>query len=180
MKKVVCILLAGMMLLGMAACGGGNGGESKADGSSVDMSKYPGTVGDWTGQNLIDYFKEAGIFTGTKEGDETWLQDHTTYWPGTPVSECAGYWTGDNSVMVMMLVLKNDLTDSSEKQYNEWISTIKETKKLPGDYNSFVVDHLVGNVVFIYSTTTLDEAVYNAMETAYQNWVTALKATPEF
>lgn len=184
MKKAVAILMAAVMLLGAAACGG-NGDKGKVENnngneSKVDMSKYPGDIKEWSGQNLIDYFTEAGIFTGTKEGDETWLQDHETYWPGMPVDECAGYWTGDDSVMVMMLVLKDDLTDSSKEQYDEWISTIKDTKKLPGELNTIVVDHLVGNVAFSYSTTILDEDAYNAMEKAYQDLVEALKVTPEF
>lgn len=179
MKKIFAILMAAVMMFGAVACGGGN--ESKAeDGSKVDMSKYPSDINEWSGQNLIDYFTEAGVFVGTKEGDESWLQDHVNYWSGMPVNECAGYWTGDETVMIMMLILKKDLADSSEEQYNEWMTTIKDTKKLPGELSTFAVDHLAGNIAFIYANTTLDEAVYNAMEAAYQDLIKALNVTPEF
>lgn len=165
------------IVLGMAACGKDE--KKEPDTAKIDMSKYPADVNEWSGQNLIDYFVEAGVFTGTQSGDETWLQDHE-YWTGMPVSECAGYWTGDSTVMIMMLLLDDSQADSSKEAYDEWMTSIKEKKTLPGEMNMYIVDHLVGNIAFIYSTITMDDGAYNAMEQAYQDWVKALNVTPEF
>lgn len=166
MKKVVALLLTFIMLLGLVACG--NGEKDKEDGKiSVDMSKYPAAIAEWSGQNFIDFFKDAGVFYDGN-GAETWLQDHVDYWPGTPVNECAGWWTDDGSSMVMVFVLKEDIEDSSKADYDAWLKAATETKKLPGDYSALQADYVVGNVIFSFETTILDDAVYNKMSDAYK------------
>lgn len=189
MKKVLAIALAVLMVLSLAACGKKtNNNESNpsesananADvkGLAIDMSKYPAKLEEWTGQNLIDYFKEAGVF---KDGDgfETWAQEHAMYWDNTPINECVGCWD-DTSVSIMIAVLSADNADTSEEQLNEWVANIKEKKALPGDYSTFTVDHFVGNIIFSYEATVLDEDIYNKMNDAYNYLVKSMGVTPEF
>lgn len=176
MKKVFSTLLALALVLSLAACGGSNGGSGGK--SDVDMSAYPADLGDWTGQNFIDYFTEAGAFTEA-DGGNSWLQDHADYWPGTPVTECAGWWDDMNN-MVTILLLSPDNADSGQEQYDEWMTAIRDTKALPGDYAALTVDHLIGNVAIQYETTVMDDEIYEKMNAAYQDLVKALGATPEF
>lgn len=192
MKKALAIALAVLMVLSLAACGKKtNNNESKPNESkpgestnadvtelTIDMSKYPAKLEEWTGQNLIDYFKEAGVF---KDGDgfETWSQDHATYWAKTPVNECVGCWD-DSTTTIMIAILSADNADTSEEQLNEWVANIKEKKALPGDYSSFVVDHLIGNIAFSYEATVLDDEIYNKMTDAYNYLVKSMGVTPEF
>lgn len=176
MKKVFSTLLALALALSLAACGG-SGGKS-GGGSDIDMSAYPSDINEWTGQNFIDYFTEAGVF-GTADGGESWLQDHADYWPGTPVDDCAGWWDDMNN-MIVITILKPDIADSSQEQYDEWMTAIRDTKAFPGDYAALGADHLVGNVVFEFETTVMDDEIYEKMNTAYQDLVKALGVTPEF
>lgn len=192
MKKALSIALAVLMVLSLAACGKKtNNNESKPNESkpgesanadvieiTIDMSQYPSKLEEWTGQNLIDYFKEAGVF---KDGDgfETWSQEHAMYWDNTPINECVGCWD-DTSVSIMIAILSADNADTSEEQLNEWVTHIKEKKALPGDYSSFTVDHLVGNLIFSYEATVLDDEIYNKMTAAYNYLVKSMGVTPEF
>lgn len=179
MKKILTLMLALVMALTLAACGG-SGNDSK-DGSGspgIDMNKYPAAIEDWTGQNFIDYFTEAGACTGGN-GFETWIQDHVNYWPGTPVNECAGWWD-DEGTTVMIVTLSADNVDTSQEQYDEWINYFRENKSFPSEYMGIPVDHLAGNVAFLFETSILDDAVYEKMSAAYQNLVDTLGVTPDF
>ncbi|MCH5317504.1 MAG: hypothetical protein J1E05_05960 [Eubacterium sp.] len=183
MKKVLAIALALIMLFSFAACAqsnpnGGNETPNNAQINAVDISKYPADINEWSGQNFIDYFKEAGVFVD--EGDkETWLQDHAMYWPGTPVNECAGFWDDAGSIFVMLFILKEDLADSTPEAYADMLNGIKENKKIDLEMQAMPIDHLLGNVAFCTSLTT-DEDTYNAMEAAYNQLVSDLGVTPEF
>ena len=126
----------------------------------------------------MDYFTEAGVFKNGN-GFETWMQPHAMYWDNTPVNECVGCWD-DTTVSITIAILGTDNADSSEEQYNEWMTNIKEKKALPGDYSSLTIDHLVGNVAFQYETTVLDDETYNTMTDAYNYLVKSLGVTPEF
>lgn len=176
MKKLFSALLALALVLVLAACGGSNGDAQSGGESGVDISAYPADINAWTGQNFIDYFTEAGVF-GTADGGESWLQDHADYWPGTPVADCAGWWDDMNN-MIVITILSPDLADSSQEQYDEWMTAIRDTKAFPGDYAALGADHLVGNVVF--KATVMDDDIYERMNGAYQNLVDALGLSPEF
>lgn len=195
MKKWIAIMMTGILLLGCTACssetgGAGTGndvvsgntgastGNDAASESSVDMSNYPESLDDWTGQNFVDYFKEVGVFTD--DGDyETWVQDHATYWPETPVDECAGWWNEDGTVMVMIFVMSGENADTSEDQLNEWKNSVLDSNTFPGEYATVPVDHIVGNVAFSFETTVTDEDVYNAFKSAYQELLDTMGVTPE-
>ena len=198
MKKLLALILAMMMVLSLAACsdsGSGNtgnpnsdpgtqestpsgGGESQDPSGGTDLSAYPAALNDWTGQNFIDYFTAAGVFT-EGAGRESWLQDHIDYWPETPVSECAGYWDDDSLILIMIFLFDGSLPDTTPEAASEMKNYIKENKMLPEEYASFPVDHLVGDVAFCYMLTT-DDDVYNAMDAAYNDLVAAMGVTPDF
>lgn len=186
MKKVLALTLAFVMLLSLAACGGNSEKEpekkpDEGTGLNIDMSKYPTDINAWSGQNFVDYFAEAGVFT-ERAGFESWIQDHTDYWPETPVNECIGYWDPDGEGnMIMIFVLKSDIADAGEDMYKEWMDSLKTSKKLPGDYGNLgTVDHLVGNVVFMFENTVFNDGILADMTAAYNYLVEKLGVTPEF
>ena len=179
MKKFLAILLAGLLVLCLAACGG-NENEGPQE---VDMSAFPADVNEWTGQNYIDYFKAQGLFI-EKGSYETWLQNHAEDWPGTPVSECAGWWdandeTGDHGY-VMILIASPDLADSSQEAYDEWMSYIRENKALTEEYTALGIDHLVGNAAFAYSELTLNDDEVAKIEAAYEQFIRDTGAAADF
>ena len=184
MKKFLAVLLMAVMVFTFCACGGGtSGSEGSSETSGVDMSAFPSDVNEWTGQNFIDYFKAQGLFI--EEGSyETWLQNHTEYWAGTPVSECAGWWdandeTGDHGY-VMILIASPDLADSSQEAYDEWMNYIRENKKLTDEYTALKVDHLVGNAAFCYSELVFNDDELAKIEAAYEQFISDTGATAEF
>lgn len=202
MKKLLALFLAMMMVLSLAACSdsgsnpsapnsdagtqestpaGGEESQGPADGDTtggVDLSAYPADLNDWTGQNFIDYFTAAGVFA-EGPGRESWLQDHVDYWPETPVSECAGYWDDDGLILIMIFTFDGSLPDTTPEAASEMKNYIKENQALPEDYMGMPIDHLVGDVAFCYMLTT-DDDVYNAMDAAYNDLVSAMGVTPDF
>ncbi len=179
MKKIMKVVLATFLLVCFAGCNKESDGKNDDENSTdVDMSKYLAEISEWSGQNFVDYFTDAGVFSNDN-GYETWIQDHTSYWPDTPVNECAGWWNKEGTDRVMILIMKSDNADTSEEQMNEWIKSIKENHTLPGEYASLPVDHLVGNVAFSFETSILDDANYEAFNNAYQQLLTALNVTPD-
>lgn len=181
MKKILAIILATLMLSSFAACGNTteDGAKNNSDSQdSVDMSNYPSDMNEWTSQNFVDYFTEAGVFTeGT--GRETWIQGHEDYWANTPVNECAGYWDDEGMILIMIFTFDESNPDTSEAAVTEFKDYIKENHTLTEEYGSYVIDHMIGDVAFSYSLT-VDEEVYNAMDEAYQQLVDALGVTPDF
>jgi predicted small lipoprotein YifL len=182
MKKVISLLMAAVLVLSLAACGGSttNSTEDSAADSAVedtsatvDLSAYPDSLDEWTGQNFIDYFQSAGLFTDG-DGFETWTQDHATYWPGTPVDECVGWWNDDDTVMVMICILNADNADTDQDQVDEWLTSAQEDNTFPGDYATVPVDYVVGHVTFTFETTILDDDIYNAFSEAYQTLVSSV------
>ena len=68
---------------------------------------------------------------------------------------------------------------------NEWtgqnlVDYFEEAVNFPDDCESWVQDHLVGNVAFSYGVYTANEDVYNQIEAAYDYLVTSLGATADF
>lgn len=207
MKKILAALLTAAMLLSVSACENENGGsgagtnapastaptssapasgapdssapEGTSGGESGAIEGYPASLDEWTGQQFVDYFKSVGVFKDGG-GEETWVQDHS-YWAGTPVSECAGFWDEEGFKMVMIFVMKGDLADSSEDALNEAKSAMKEKKiyQPTEDWNPMNVDHLVGNVAFSFSDS-IDEEFAEEMEKAYNELITKMGAAADF
>lgn len=180
MKKILAVILALGMVLGLAACGEGSGKGDASGGGDTDMSKYPAKLEEWTGQNFLDYFTDAGIFYDKENEAETWLQNHAEYWPETPVKECAGWWTDDGMAMVMIFVMGSDEADTSEEQLAEWRESMKNTKGLPGEFaaSGVTVDDLSGNVAISYGGV-LDEQLYSNVEAAWKGLLEKLGAASE-
>ncbi len=168
MKKLTAIVLALVMVLALCACGTSNGGGD----SDVDMSKYPTDLNSWTAQNFNDYYTACGVYT---DSQYAYIQDHATYWVGTPVDEAGGYMDDVGATSIICLVDP----DSTEGDANALLEYIRANKTLDEDLGSMAVDHLAGNVVFIYGISS-DEDFYNAMEKATQDLFTALNVTPDF
>lgn len=129
---------------------------------------------------MVDYFTEAGVFTNK---DWVWVQSHEEYWANTPVYEASGYMDNEGTVTIMFFTFKNDLADVPEGDVQKFIDGIKSSEDhMFPEYGEIVpmpIDHLIGNIAVNYSYTT-DEAVYNAMDKAYNDLITALGVTPEF
>lgn len=144
------------------------------------MSKYPSDINQWTAQNLVDYFTEAGVFTNK---DWVWVQDHENYWANLPIYEASGYMDNEGLVAIMFFTFKNDLPDVPAGDVEKFVKGIKSASNhmFPeyGELTVMPVDHMIGNVALTYAYTT-DEAVYNAMDKAYNELVKALGVTPDF
>lgn len=183
MKKVLAIFCMITVLFGFTACGNGEGTNAASnDGKTAeaDMSNYPESLEEWSAQNFIDYFTETGLFTDGG-GYETWIQDHSTYWQGMPVSECAGWWDeAGTEACVMILILDGSLADTSEADFEEWKTQIQENKALPEDCGAIGVDHFVGNIAFCYSEMTLNDDILARIEEEYNTLIERMGVTPEF
>lgn len=207
MKKILATLLTAAMLLSVSACGNEGGSADGSDnGTSAPTSSaptssasegsdngtqapageaggiegYPASLNDWTGQQFIDYFKSVGVFNDGG-GEETWLQNHAEYWPGSAVSECPGFWDENGFKSVMIFIFRSDLPDSSEEAYNNDLKAIRENKEYLPEGGSFAVkiDHLAGNVAFNFGDS-IDEEFIEEMEKAYQELITKMGATADF
>lgn len=69
--------------------------------------------------------------------------------------------------------------DDSEGSVSEMLDYIRENHTFDESMNSIQVDHLVDNVIFLYSFSQ-DEAFFNSFEAAYNKLVTELNLTPDF
>ena len=169
MKKLFALALTLIMVLSLAACStAGNGG--KTDG--VDMSKYPADINSWTAQNFNDYYTDCGVYT---DKQYVYVQEHEGYWTGTAFDEASGY-MDDVGATSIICILDPDSTEGDASAVAEYIRT---NKAFDEDFSSMPVDHLAGNVVFVYGISA-DEEFYSAMEKATQDLFTALKVTPDF
>lgn len=176
MKKILAVALALVMALSMAACNTGNNSTPSTTGgeaSGIDMSKYPADINEWSAQNFNDYFTEAGVYT---DASYIYLQDHATYYTGTAIDECGGY-MDDNSLYFTGVFIIDP--DSTEADGNAMLDYVRTNKTFTEELGSIPVDHLVGNVAFLYSYS-IDEDFYNAFDAAYNQLITDLGATPDF
>jgi hypothetical protein len=207
MKKILSIVLALAMLLSFAACSntqgdssGNNSNVSTGDNSNaasngadntalegsgstaevnVDWAQYPTDINEWTAQNYLDYFVEAVEFPSDCE---TWFQDHTNYWSGFPINECAGCWNDAGTVDFEVFTFNPNGADTTPEEVEEWKTTIRESDQhLYETEDVFLtpMNHMFGDVAISYFYTT-DDDVYNAMEDAYQALIAQYDVTPDF
>ena len=176
MKKLLALLLVMVMALSLVACGGNaNKGETK----EVDMSKYPADINEWTEKQLLEYFKEA---VPALQSCEDWYQPHVPYWAGYPFDNCAGTWNDDGDIQIECRTFGVNNPDTTAEEIEAWKQQFRDdpnhgyvTEELLLTANS----HMAANVIINYEYTT-DEDVYDALEAAWNNLVTALNLTPDF
>ncbi len=177
MKKLLAIALAVIMVLSMAACGAQS--NEKEPKNNVDLSKYPADLKDWTAADYNNYFIAAGVYSE----ELGYVQDHATYYDGTPIYEASGAMddVGDYNVLIFTFDPK-----SEDEEVATWMETIRSTKAFPTEVSDdmsavagFPMDHMVANAVFSFQYSQSD-AVYEAAEKAFQDLMTAMNVTPDF
>lgn len=198
MKKLISLFVVLVMAFAFAACG--KPADTPADPSAAPVTEapateapadpteapateapteeavesgYPSDPSAWTSDDLIKYFKDAGVFE-----NEDWLavQDHPTYYPNMGINECVSYM--DNDGLVLISIFNTD-PENGDADVEAYLAGVRETHALPADLGSVPVDHMVGDLVFWYSFTA-DEEVYNKMDAAYNQFITEFGFTPEF
>jgi hypothetical protein len=172
MKKLIAMVLALIMMLSMAACTAGKTNETTDDQADI-FSKYPADINEWTSENFNAYFKDMGVYT-----DDKWayVQDHETYYAGTPVDTCSGYMDDTGLYFTAVFIVNPDSTEGDGKAMLEHIRT---NKSFPEELNNLPVDHLAGNVAFFYSFSS-DEEFYNKFDAAVKQLFEKLGVTPDF
>ncbi len=176
MKKLFALVLAMLMVLSLVACGGKtNYGETK----EVDMSKYPADINEWTEKQLLAYFTEA---VPALESCESWYQPHEIYWAGYPLNNCAGTWNDDGSIQIECRTFGVNNADTTPEEIEAWKQQFRDDPNhgyVTEDLLLTANSHMVGNVLINYEYTS-NEAVYDALEAAWENLVAALNLTPDF
>ena len=173
MKKFVAIILATMTMLALAACGGSSTPAGEGENKGADLSKYPPKLSEWTATQFNQYFTEEGVYTNDKY---VYLQDHINYYSGYPIFECGGYMDDEGLYFTGVWTMNKD---DSEGSVSEMLDYVRENHTFDESMNSLPVDHLVDNVIFLYSFSQ-DEAFFNSFEAAYNKLVTELNLTPDF
>lgn len=168
MKKLLVILLALTLVLAMAACGKDDKTPDTPEGG-VDLSAYPASFNDWTADDITRYFTEAGVIP---EGEAFHVGPEE--YAGTAFHDYIGYSNEIDLTMITIWIL-----DPDHPSVPELRDYIRENHSFDESYHFIPVDHLVGNVVFWYSTT-VDEDAFNAIETAYNDLVAGMGVTPDF
>lgn len=79
-------------------------------------------------------------------------------------------------------ILGTNGADSTQEIYDKAINEIKTEKKLDdgSDFEPLPVDHLAGNVAFVYSVLTSEEKTLERLETEFNTLMEKLNVTPEF
>lgn len=161
-----------------AANGGSVGVASTDKGGDVqyrepDLSAYPDKLGDWSAEQLRDYFVDSGIFT-----DDLYilLQDHESSYPGVPINENTGCFNESGSIVCVIYTM---MKDDSEGSVEEFLDYIREHHETPPYCGAMYVDHLADNVLFCYGWSQ-DQNFKDAMEAAYNRLITELGVTPDF
>ena len=182
MKKLFVIMLIIAMAFCFASCGGSSEGGSNDSETTpqVDMSSYPSDIQEWTSENFIEYFDKQGILP-ISEDLPPGVGSHADEWGGTPIHESIIWsFTEDDPGSFAILVYK-DAGDVSEEEMEYWKNCIDTDRTMPYEYATFgKVDHLVGNVGFLYSGLALNDELAETIEDAYQQFLKDTGFTPEF
>lgn len=188
MKKQFLILaLAAGMVFGATGCAsleGGMAGAAKVSETETakelddvkvdfDFSKYPADFKDWTMEDLNNYFVEAGVYP---DKDNTFVQDHDSYYDGTPVGDGCGYANDSETITILIF---NIADPSKEAGVDEFKQYVIKNHELGDDLGNIPVDHMIGDLMFYYSGT-VDKDAYAAFEKAYSQLVKGLELTQEF
>jgi predicted small secreted protein len=180
MKKFLAIISIMILTCALTACGSSTGEDAGITVKDVDISAYPADINEWTAQNIIDYFSEAVEFP---KDCETWVQDHETYYSGLPINECAGCWDEAGNVTIMFFTFSGDNPDTTpeavESMKQAIIDSPTHTYTEDEDLYLPAFDHMVGNIGFSYNET-VDEDVYNAVDSAYNQLIEKMGVTPDF
>ena len=152
----------------------------KAGPGGVDLSRFPSSLNEWTGQDFIDYFALAGVFA-TGKGYAVWVESHEKNWPKTPVAECAGWRSTEDGGVGMILVYRfsGEFGDTSPEECADVLAYIRESKALPLTMTGVPVTHLAGNVG-VSVAYTRDKEVRGKAEAAWAELIEKLGAAPEF
>ena len=179
MKKLIIILFITVLAFAFSACGDPKDPEDTAP--ETDMDQYPAEIIDWTSENFMEYFKAQGILP-IDEGYGPGVGSHADYWGGTPVKESISWsFTDDGLDNLYVLILDPDLGDVSDEESSYWVNFIKTERGLP--YEAAIlgkVDHMVGNVIFLYSSLCEDPDIIAKEEAAYDKFLKDTGYTAEF
>lgn len=196
MKKPIIFFLVLSMMISSVACSGGKQtgdmqssdmqtGDMQANDKPIiilkepDLSKYPEHLHDWSAQQLLDYFLEAGVFLQSYQSKDhaliicSCVQDHESCYLGIPINECASCCTPDSDYFAGIYTV---MKDDSEGSVEEFLDYIREHHETP---RGMPVDHLADNVIFFYRFSQ-DQDFKDAMEVAYNRLITELGVTPDF
>ncbi len=185
MKKLLAIVLSLMLVLSLAACSeAGNGNETNpgnttgsskpddGDTPSGGLEGYPADLNEWTADDIVRYFTEAGVFT-----NESWVMVMgPKEWAGTAINDYITYMdnTGMVSISIATFDPENEMVDVPA-----FLDFVRENHTYDESLYLQPVDHMVGNMTFTFEGT-MDEEVYNAMLTAYNALLEGLGVTPDF
>lgn len=173
MKKLITLMLSLLLVLSLVACSTPSD-DKKAEGdAAIDMSQYPADPYEWSGEDLVRYFKEAGVFT--KE-EYIFIQDHPTYYAGTAVNEAVSYMDDDGLIMICIF---NTDPANGDADVDAFLAELRESHTMPEDLSSLPMDHMIGDLIFFYSYTA-DEEVYNAFDAACQQLAKDLGVEMDF
>ena len=186
MKKLLALTLAAVMTFSLVGCGSSSenseskdsagSGNASSESSSLkdaDLANYPENFDEWTGQDILDYFTEIGVFTNEEwaylqTGEET---------AGTGFAECASYMSmDDDSVYICIFYFDPNASDASLGEEHK--QSIIDNGCLSGELSDFVVDHLVGNFAFSYSLCE-DDGTYDLMDEGFEKLCDDMNLTPE-
>ena len=179
MKKLITILLIALLIFTFAACGGSETPDN--DSTETDMSAYPDQIRAWTSEDFIEYFKAQGILPVDSEYVPG-VGNHADYFGGTPIDESVIWsFTEDDPGSFYILILNGELGDCSDEEFAYWMDFMDQNKSFPYDYAVLgEFDHLVDNVVFIYSSMNTDEDLVSKEEAAYQQFIKDTGFTPAY
>lgn len=174
MKKIIAMILALMLALSLAACGETNNtdGDPDSAGNTVSLEGYPTDINEWTTDDFVNYFTEAGVFTDS----EALYISGTDVWAGTALSGNVFY--ADSTGLCSINIYLFD-EDNPAADVPAFLSYVRENHTFDESLYLQPVDHLVGTVAFTYSPTT-DEEIFEAMDAAYNALVEGLGVTPDF
>lgn len=172
MKRFAAIFLCLLTVLSLTAC---SGGDVSADIKKVDLSGYPEDFSDWTLENVMQYFTDAGVFA-----EESWKYVAEPSELGLDNVSRAGSYMSKDDESVTMLVYSFETADNSSV-VAEHLAYVKDNKTMFDDdtWSAEEIDHLFGNFAIHYSLSS-DETFKSSCEAAYEQLIADMSVTPEF